>query len=545
MYYLCSILTFILLNITAIAQQQVVKKSVYFDNKNAELTMLALETLNQVKLKCKDRKVISVSIKGYADVVGSTESNQLLGLQRASIVADWLYIQMTDKADFAKTKLVSFGEKAPVNTNKTEEEKALNRRVDIEINIDTTPYISIQALNKYTETVSQKFCIDNKRDTMLIGKQGTMLYIKANSLLTKELIGNCITIELKEALDRNNIMKNNLTTNSDNNILYSQSMVYVQASCGNTPIELAPNKDYLVFSPTTDGVQTAGLYTGELDVLGNINWKGLDKEKIKVAGAKAMTDCNGIRNRCIKFETACTKNRLFFRGLGKLIQYSFQENGKSKKKEYYNCRRNAQLVRRANRLARKSKNSISKSIALAVNPTLAITPCYYPEAGICGTIVYNFNMDCAINFENEIAKSLDSILKNGNPINIQNINQLQYAVFNRLQLGWSNIDWMLKVPEQNRANLYVDLDATPNTDVKIIFSNYKTILRAIDDGTGKLVFPDIPKNEPATLLLVDTRTGKDKILAQKLPITTDGILVTPNFTLMPVAEYAQLLDGFK
>ncbi len=71
-----------------------------------------------------------ISIVGHTDNVGSKKSNYNLGLKRAKQVKDYLVSEGIN-AKFIKAK--SNGETTPINTNNSEEGRALNRRIQITI----------------------------------------------------------------------------------------------------------------------------------------------------------------------------------------------------------------------------------------------------------------------------------------------------------------------------------------------------------------------------------------------------------------------------
>lgn len=71
-----------------------------------------------------------VKLVGHTDSVGSPESNQLLGLQRAQIIGDYLMARGVLKS---KIILESDGDKSPVAENTTKEGRAKNRRTELQI----------------------------------------------------------------------------------------------------------------------------------------------------------------------------------------------------------------------------------------------------------------------------------------------------------------------------------------------------------------------------------------------------------------------------
>jgi OOP family OmpA-OmpF porin len=71
-----------------------------------------------------------VTITGYTDDVGEADDNAALSLRRAEAVRDYL---IALGADASKFQVSGAGETKPVADNSTEEGRAKNRRVEVEV----------------------------------------------------------------------------------------------------------------------------------------------------------------------------------------------------------------------------------------------------------------------------------------------------------------------------------------------------------------------------------------------------------------------------
>jgi len=78
-----------------------------------------------------DPKGAYFEIAGYTDSVGSPQTNERLGLERAEAVKRYLYEQ--HKIPLHKMNVISYGEANPVAENKTKAGRAQNRRVVIKV----------------------------------------------------------------------------------------------------------------------------------------------------------------------------------------------------------------------------------------------------------------------------------------------------------------------------------------------------------------------------------------------------------------------------
>ena len=103
-------------------------RTVNFKTSFSELSTVDKETLNSVVAilsACEDLRVV---IEGHTDSVGSELVNQELSQRRANSVKSYI---ASRGIDVKRIKAYGFGENQPVNDNKTEAGRALNRRVVI------------------------------------------------------------------------------------------------------------------------------------------------------------------------------------------------------------------------------------------------------------------------------------------------------------------------------------------------------------------------------------------------------------------------------
>lgn len=103
---------------------------VTFEFDKATLTPNAKTILNGVADALLARKDINVEIDGYTDDIGSAAYNLRLSQRRADSVKQYL---IGRGVDAARMTTKGFGEAHPIASNKTEEGRALNRRVELKI----------------------------------------------------------------------------------------------------------------------------------------------------------------------------------------------------------------------------------------------------------------------------------------------------------------------------------------------------------------------------------------------------------------------------
>jgi len=101
---------------------------VNFDFNKWDIKPQFTEELNKLAECLKDVPYVEVNLEGHADIIGTDEYNQRLSEKRAGSVKEFLV-----KRGVQEKRLLpkGFGKKRPVASNKTEEGRAKNRRVEI------------------------------------------------------------------------------------------------------------------------------------------------------------------------------------------------------------------------------------------------------------------------------------------------------------------------------------------------------------------------------------------------------------------------------
>ena len=79
----------------------------------------------------EDPKNVFIEIEGHTDNVGTPQTNEKIGLERAQAVERYLYEQF--QIPLYKMNIISYGETKPVGPNKTRTDRAKNRRVVIRV----------------------------------------------------------------------------------------------------------------------------------------------------------------------------------------------------------------------------------------------------------------------------------------------------------------------------------------------------------------------------------------------------------------------------
>lgn len=118
----------------------------------------------------------------------------------------------------------------------------------------------------------QKFTINTAKDTVIETQGGVVIAIPANAFTDEsghEVLGK-VEFEVKEALDPNVIINAGLSTMSNDRLLQTGGMFYLNARLDGKSLQM--NKDIYVEVPTDTIIPEMQLFTGERRDDGSINW---------------------------------------------------------------------------------------------------------------------------------------------------------------------------------------------------------------------------------------------------------------------------------
>lgn len=107
-----------------------VMRNINFEFDSAVLQESSYQAIDSLANFLKDNSLINIEISGFTDNSGTEEHNQKLSFDRANAVKEAL---INKGVDATRMTVVGNGSSSPLKPNDTEENKALNRRVEIRI----------------------------------------------------------------------------------------------------------------------------------------------------------------------------------------------------------------------------------------------------------------------------------------------------------------------------------------------------------------------------------------------------------------------------
>lgn len=108
----------------------VVLNNIFFESDSHLLLPGSMAELNRVLIFMEENPDLSVEIAGHTDNTGSEQHNQDLSGKRAEAVVEYLF---SNGIDAGRLISVGYGDRKPVETNDSEEGRAMNRRTELTI----------------------------------------------------------------------------------------------------------------------------------------------------------------------------------------------------------------------------------------------------------------------------------------------------------------------------------------------------------------------------------------------------------------------------
>lgn len=367
----------------------------------------------------------------------------------------------------------AYGETKPVADNRTAEGKQLNRRVQI-----TAHYVedtsTIWQLLRQLDSGYQTFNIDNSRDTLLQAEQGTFIKIPARAF---DCNGKKITVRLKEAFNTADIIKNNLSTTSNGKILETRGMIYVDAMCGDQPVELRRGRSIVSIIPVEDPVPALVGFNGERNPHDSvINWREDPTPPLLFSNFDIGFCCGNTNEKC----------------------------------PFFFCKIRRWL-------------SLNQSTA----PTLSVRSERRDPCENIGQLLAHFGID--LNSEEQLrlafaryqVDDLESLTDKLRKIRNAELDEEVFAgrasesefknfVSRHTELGWRNIDYFTNFPEEDLITMRTGIRKDKHTQLFLVFKDQRIILPPHNSGT-EFYFKDVPEKEAVKLLALRHTHGKAMI----------------------------------
>lgn len=248
MKYLITTLTF-LAHVLVSGQDTTFFTSMKFDFNSSEVLTSELVKLDEL-VKELELEPLSYSIHlgGHTDFIGSDEFNNTLSEARVGSV---LAVLRDRYPELNGASYTWSGEQLPLDAAETDQARALNRRVDITLDM----------------WFPEEEVVYVPQDTTLYGARGTIIDIPECAF---DVPMDKITFEVEEVLDTDDMLRTGTTTvDADGNCLSSGGMVFIRAYHNGQPIEMTGDCDVVIKIPTSDPDPAMNLYQSDIAAVSN------------------------------------------------------------------------------------------------------------------------------------------------------------------------------------------------------------------------------------------------------------------------------------
>jgi hypothetical protein len=376
-------------------------------------------------------------------------------------------------------------------------------------------------------TPAQEFFIDANTDTLLYGKEGTVVFIEKGSFMNydDEIVTDSVVVTLKELYKTSDMLTSDVTMRSGNKILETGGMIELQAYAKGEELSLDYGKSIVVHFPKQSQTDSMRLFYGRgkshgggesgeeyVEVIKNdmITW---DLEESSVPEVKNEIwvwyrkfeglDTNDLflSNGQIGWDTISDmfnfskEDEKYFLNKTSKVLYDVDKTGKM----HYDKIEGSIITKKME----KKLANVAKSFPLCRPYTVNGEPVEMPGHFQIWSEIKPAKFLSNDGYLKQIEKKMASTDTSKSAISIA---ELQYYIFDSKQLGWMNCDQFIN-PNPIKEDFVVSVPKSENIFVKIIFKNYKTIMIG-DEGKGKFTFKDLPIDEPVKVVVIDEKDGK-------------------------------------
>ncbi len=255
------------------AQTSLTNYAVYFKSDEDKLDASDIEILQPILVQLKGPNYAEINLKAHADYESDVSYNQQLSERRCNAVRGFL---LSNGIDAKRITSQSFGELKPKLKDKSQKAKALNRRVDIELETFSTQNVQT-FLSLVGGNLAQEFRVNAAKPIKIVGKGGLQIEIPANAFVNQNnqaISSNNISISMQELFGPREAFTQQLSTMSNGKILETGGMFSIEASQGTNKLKLKEGASIEVKLPSSNLVNGMQVFLPVIDASTGIKeWK--------------------------------------------------------------------------------------------------------------------------------------------------------------------------------------------------------------------------------------------------------------------------------
>lgn len=389
---------------------------------------------------------------------------------------------------------------------------------------------------KSVEKQSQVFKISNSKDISLTCSEGTIIKIKSGCFVYEndgKKVESNITIEVKEFNKLSDIILANLSTTSNNELLETGGMVYINATANNKQLKLKDNADINVLFPKGSNKNDMNIFLGNQKTNQSMNWKlapksdDINKRRIIAKPDVVSFGGDNTISKNIQYPAQAVEKKV--EGTV-VVGCIVTETGKIEEPRIiqgigFGC------DEEAIRLVKLLPNIASAKYQGRPVIAFATIPVKFFLSGRNSGDEMRF-ADYTKKLEEKYSDYKDKIITDINK------DELNYYVFNTHQLGWINCDKFYEASP--KTTFQVNLKPTQNSDMKIVFKNIKSIMAGIS-SEASYSFPNVPIGEDVIIIAIKYDSNQPLIAIKETKITKEGIS-NLDYTAVTLTSLKQKLE---
>ena len=499
MKYLTAVFFSIVFFINSYSQEFV--RPFYFNEGSSELKGYYNDVLADLANEIKSGGY-TIRVEGHTNDYGTAYANMRLSEKRSSSVVDVLKKNGISENDM---KITNFGETLPTYNNSWPLGRKLNRRVDLVIEGmsefgNSKKKKTISDLYEDISPKPEKFCYTFS-DTAYVTKNKTVIYFPKEAFnVAGYREGSCIDIYVEEFLTKKEMMIRGLSTTSNGLPMKSAGMMNVYAKYNGNLLDLNDNKSYTVVrKDIEDFDEELGVFEGNWNEE-HINWEmpggGEIPGNIQIFSGGLFND-RGVFN-ADELDRPC---KFFFCKIGRFFR--------SKKK-------NAEI------------DSFMAAVADSVSLMNRI-------GGDRRDLLEKYEVDDY----KDLKAAMEKAYENGEGAEMT-VEDMEFYIYKLNSPGWSNLDWMMKIPKDQFRELTIDLKPNDKTDCKLMFDDYNTILPGIDQKDNYSI-KNVPDGYTAKLVVI--RMVEDKTKLAIVDISNQKKISNLDFKTFTIKELQEKLKN--
>jgi TonB family protein len=401
-------------------------------------------------------------------------------------------------------------------------------------------YDSLRALNDHQVFEA---AISNDRDTILSLPQGTRLLIPSNAFGTRRGNPRLVNLKVREYYSLADIVSENLTTTTKDNILETGGMIHIVASGDGEECSLNSGKEIQISFPVNVWKPGMQLFRGTRDSLKRIEWEVPPSEQTTLE----VSNLNFVVEQMPEFPGG-------YEALTRYLRKNLSYPADARRKGIEGIVFVTFVVDDSGSVVNPAVvGGVHRSLDKAAIDVISTMPKWVPgrngkkPVDVTMTFPIRFSLD-GTNLSvspNAVNPYSDQQIKNfgknmtDSKIADSAMDEVSYYILRTANLGWINCDRFIDAKVRIDFRLFIPEADSGALDVKLIFKNIRAILPGVRVG-DYYHFPNVPQDEQADILALRTHHRRLEMANKSIKLggkDPDPVLSFQPITVTKLKDY--------